>query len=230
MYTIYLISNSVNTMKYVGITSMKLFDRWKAHISSTKHLDVYTNPMYKDMVTFGLDKFSIDILEFNIPYEFRNIKEQEYIALYNTYYPNGYNLTRGGFNNYEVVWPDDRGQKISKALKGKPKSDLHKKHISDARKGKFCKSENPFYQKHHTDATKSRISKANSKYKIEMLDKDTMEVVHTFDNSIKAGEFIVSTYNLTSNKLTCSGRIRYLCHNCMVSNIAYGFHWRYKKV
>lgn len=69
----------------------------------------------------------------------------------------------------------------SEKLKGKPKSEEHKKHLSESNKGQTPwikgkhhteetkqkmselkkENNNPFYGKHHTDKTKSKLSEAN---------------------------------------------------------------------
>ena len=45
---------------------------------------------------------------------------------------------------------------ISKALKGKPKTVIHKKHLSESLKGE----KNPWYGKHHSDETKKKCSES----------------------------------------------------------------------
>lgn len=56
------------------------------------------------------------------------MKEQYYIKLYKSTNENfGYNLAVGGLNNNKT---EEIKKKISKTLKGKPKSEEHKKNIS----------------------------------------------------------------------------------------------------
>jgi hypothetical protein len=54
------------------------------------------------------------------------------------------------------------GKNHSETTKAKlrtPKSEEHKKHLSDAIKGKYKGNENPFFGKHHSEETKARWSK-----------------------------------------------------------------------
>ena len=49
-------------------------------------------------------------------------------------------------------------ERISETHKGKTVTEETRKKQSQARKGKYCGEDNPFYGKHHTDETKTRIS------------------------------------------------------------------------
>ena len=64
--------------------------------------------------------------------------EKYYIKLFNTLYPNGYNLTEGGNG-------------------GVPCEETRRK-ISNANKGKLIGKKNPFYGKHHSEENKIKWS------------------------------------------------------------------------
>ena len=73
----------------------------------------------------------------------RRLDEYEgyYIKAFNSC-NNGYNTGHGGNGTKGVKMPDDQKQKISKALKGKPKpetSEETRKKMSESKKGKTCR-------------------------------------------------------------------------------------------
>ena len=115
-------------MQYIGITSIGVRERWYAHISCSRSLSS-NNPMYKDMKEFGETSFEIYEIESGLSKEEADAREKELVKEYNTKWPNGYNLTDGGFKNDGVILSEDRSAKISDKLRGVPKSDEHKLHL-----------------------------------------------------------------------------------------------------
>lgn len=232
MYEVYKISNRINNKVYIGITSIGIKERWYAHVSCSRHSDQYHNQLYQDMNTYGPENFFIEVLESNISYLDRDDKEKFYIAKFNSREPNGYNLTDGGFSNDGVLWAESRGAKISRKLKNVPKSEEHRKKLSDSRKGRFTKSDNPFYGKHHSDETKRILGLANSKRCVEALDVKSLQPVKTFVNMNDGGRFVVSIGKSKAHYTTCASRISEVC-KCNESELhckAYGFYWRFVKV
>lgn len=228
MYEVYKIVNDVNDKVYIGITSIGIKERWYEHVSSSRNLAKSGNQLYKDMKTYGVDHFHIILLESGISFEDRDEVERYYIAQYNSYAPNGYNLTLGGFDNLGVQWDASRGEKISKALKGKPKSESHRQALSKSRTGRFQKEDNPFYHKHHTAKTKQFLSKINSK-PVNMYSKQG-EFIQEFVSLKSASEFLVNNGYATSAVSTCLGRLSEVCNMYDDFNhTAYGFCWRFKK-
>lgn len=65
-YKVYVISNSVNSNLYVGVTSLSIEKRMSIHkMHSTSKCSNVENRslMYKDILKFGFDKFSIKLLK-----------------------------------------------------------------------------------------------------------------------------------------------------------------------
>lgn len=60
MYTIYLITNTVNGKVYVGQTIRSLKSRWKGHLQDFR--DGAEQPLYRAIRKYGQDKFSIETL------------------------------------------------------------------------------------------------------------------------------------------------------------------------
>jgi len=129
-YTIYLRRNLVNGKCYVGQTKdfKKREWQWKCLKSH------YANPnIDEDRELYGLDKFTVEILAETDNRDEAFEIEQRFIADYNSIYPNGYNISTGGYgySGVEGYW------------KGKHLSEEVKQKISDAKKGK----NNPMYGK-----------------------------------------------------------------------------------
>lgn len=99
-YKIYKIENTVNSLLYVGCTTVSLEARMAMHrnVGRPPHSRAYKdNPLYMAMGEIGVDKFSISLLEEG-PFEeqhrrwaFVYGREREWIEILNTIYPHGYN-------------------------------------------------------------------------------------------------------------------------------------------
>lgn len=96
MGLIYCISNDINEKKYIGLTTQTLEKRWKEHCRSAKNIKmIEKRPLYDAMNKYGIEHFSIIIIEDNIDNNILPQREQYWIKYYNSYY-NGYNATIGG--------------------------------------------------------------------------------------------------------------------------------------
>lgn len=210
-------------MQYIGITSIGLRNRWYAHVSCSRNLSS-NNPMYKDMKEFGESSFEIHEIESGLSKEEADAREKELIKIYNTKWPNGYNLTDGGFKNDRQLLPEGRSARISCKLRGVPKSSEHRLHLSQSRIGKYKGADNAFYGKHHSDETILNLQKILSHGKVYQLDKKSKLVVGTFDSAAFAARYI-SENKLSSAKVdTINARLCEVMNNDNRS--AYGFMWR----
>lgn len=97
---IYKITNTINDKLYIGQTRVAINVRWSQHkydINNGTH-----KPLYRAMKKYGVDKFQIIEVEKIVTADIKSLvrklneREQYYIAKYNTFNPNGYNLTIGG--------------------------------------------------------------------------------------------------------------------------------------
>lgn len=134
---IYIITNPKGRI-YIGLSS-DILQRWEdyRHLCNFKQQRLLFNSIKK----YGYDNHTFEILEEGV--EQKNLSEREifWIAFKKSYYYDnkklGMNLTRGGnFPNKQT----------------KPKSEAHKRKISEANKGK-----------RHTEETKAKIREARSK-------------------------------------------------------------------
>jgi|688.fasta_scaffold802758_1 group I intron endonuclease len=93
---IYIIENQINGKKYIGQTIQKdIKNRWYSH-KNLKHKTV-GKILFNAYNKYDFDNFKYKIICICFD-EDTNKYEEEYIAKYNTIYPNGYNLLPGGNN------------------------------------------------------------------------------------------------------------------------------------
>ena len=99
-YKVYMIINSKNDKKYIGMTEHKYLSyRLSEHIyrSRTKT----QGELHRVMKEIGEKYFAICLIEDNLTYEEACKKEKEYIMLYDTI-NNGYNIKDGGEGYYDT--------------------------------------------------------------------------------------------------------------------------------
>ncbi len=98
---IYLVTNKINDLKYIGQTIRPLKKRWEEHVqrafSSTEKQKYYFQTAIKK---YGPENFLIEKIDEADSSEELNLKEEYWIKFYNTYLGEGYNLTPGGESGY----------------------------------------------------------------------------------------------------------------------------------
>lgn len=244
-YRVYIITNTVNDMKYVGVTSQSLKERFRQHISHAVYKQS-KSLIHQAMREYGVDKFEIHLIEDGIPENHAEDAEIKYVQQYDTYYArgNGYNMTLGGYGTHGYIVTDDARQKISESGIGRKYSDERneklrrintgryykpewRKALSNARIGKFIGEKNSFYGKHHSERTKQKIRETNSGPSVLQID-NSGNIVNEFYNLHDAG--VYTSEHLSSAKAnTCAGRIRVVCRSTHKPCKAYGYFWRFKE-
>lgn len=149
---IYLITNIINGKKYVGQTVKTIEKRFKEHLKAT-FIENRKSIICSAIRKYDRDSFNIICLQDSIFIDNLDATEQYWIRYYDTFGENGYNATTGG-NQCRIS--DKTKLKISVALKGIPKSEGHKKNLSEAQKGKIGFL-NSFYGKTHSEETIAQI-------------------------------------------------------------------------
>ena len=112
---VYKITNKVNGMLYIGMTTKSIDYRWKMHLNWARSMKPYK--IHEALNTFGKDSFIIE--QIDSAQDFKKLKELEkkHIKSYNCKYPNGYNLTAGGQGVLGFKFSEERKQKLSVAGK-----------------------------------------------------------------------------------------------------------------
>lgn len=100
---VYKITNKLNGMLYIGITTCSLEKRWREHKCATRSgLDT---PLYNAMRKHGLGAFEISLVYEGVSREEIEVVEKGLIAQYGTYIRSGggYNLTLGGGGQGKII-------------------------------------------------------------------------------------------------------------------------------
>ena len=185
---IYKIVNTINNKVYIGRT-VNCKQRWQRHVRSAKK---ETSHIYNAMRKYGVDKFSMIVIQSCSSKEKANEIERMLIKEYNSL-KNGYNSTEGGdgLSNPSKETriklsmamkgkghPQSEETKIKIALankgqipwiKGKKQSEEHKQKRADARRGQKHSEESKqknreaHLGKRHSQETKQKMRKARSK-------------------------------------------------------------------
>ena len=225
-YTVY-IHISPSNKKYIGITSQNVKKRWQ------NGYGYKTNKYFwRAIQKYGWDNFEHEILFENLTVDEAKEKEIELIKLYNTYRPNGYNLTFGGDNISEKIFSEETRKKISNALKGRTLSHETKQKISNASNGE----NNYWYGKKLSQDHKNKIGEKHKGMKASDETRRKMSESHLGKTSIKIyqydldGNFIKEWVSATevsrilklnqSNISGCCTRNRNECG---------GYQWRFYK-
>jgi len=94
-YYIYKATNKVNGLSYIGRTCQMSERKWQHERCYPKE----DCEFHRAIQEYGKENFDWEILDTADSEELGNELEKKYIAEYNTIVPNGYNMTKGGFNN-----------------------------------------------------------------------------------------------------------------------------------
>ena len=129
MKGIYILTCEPTGKSYIG-RSFNLKKRVKEHLKGkTKACTLLHNAILK----YGKDAFQIHYIRYpECSNEALNAIEEWKIKQFGTLYPNGYNLTTGGQG---WIPSEITKRKRSESLKGKPKTETHRKALSKARQG-----------------------------------------------------------------------------------------------
>jgi group I intron endonuclease len=153
--TIYRITNIHNGKIYIGQTVRSINSRWVRHkrdaIKKNSSLAIHGA-----IRKYGIKNFKIEIVEECKSLKEMNDREIFHIKHLNSMYPNGYNLTPGGYN---TVHSQETRDKISKALKGKPSPNKGKKQ----KKSTIRKRTESLRGKKLSDKHKEKLSMAKKK-------------------------------------------------------------------
>ena len=121
---IYLITNLLNGMKYVGQTTQPLGARIAQHKCSDLYID-------RAIRKYGRENFKVEVLEECYTVEQLNEREIFWIAALNTKVPNGYNITDGGEGNLGLSHTKETRDQMSVDRSGEKNAFFGKNHTDD---------------------------------------------------------------------------------------------------
>ena len=156
MYRVYLITNLINDKVYVGLTKRDIKLRWAEHVQFSTYPNKRGIVLYHAIRKYGKESFDVATLGTTDTFESAAVLEQMWIHVYKSSNNKfGYNLTLGG----ETGPRTELARKhMSEARTGKPLSESHKQSIARVTAG----SGNPFYGKKHTPEARKKISESHS--------------------------------------------------------------------
>ena len=180
MACIYKITNQVNGKAYIGITVNSLEFRISQHRRDVRCI------MHKAFKKYGIENFDIEVLMDSEEYpllntlEYLNKSERNFIKVFNTLAPNGYNFRTGGGAGGKCS--EETKRKISESLKGekhqyyrKSLTPEHREKIGDAQRGEknhaYGKSPSAETRRKRSIALKGRVFTDEHKRKIGLANK-----------------------------------------------------------
>lgn len=227
---IYCIYNKLNSRSYIGQTIRTIETRFKEHKTNSNNLSrsIY---LYSDVKVFGWDNFKIfeiEKIETDNISELKtllNEKEIFYIAKYNTLYPNGYNISKGGwllkntFESCKVYKFDLDGnllQEYQSMADAAENNHLSQADISNCCNNKKVSTVGGFYWSKSSILEKSNISM--QKKRITMSDLSG-NIIREFDSATDAAIILFGNKNKRSSISKClTGE----------SKTAFGYIWQYR--
>lgn len=208
---IYKITNDINDKVYIGKTEFDIQKRFKEHCKDSQY-NYENRPLYKAMKKYGIEHFTIDLVE-----ECNNIEEREkyWIEYYNSFL-NGYNATLGGDGktliDYDLVLDYFNEGKTVKEISTQIQRDAG--HIADILKQKGISQEEIL-----------KRSKQSQTKMVIMFSK-TNEILKEFESVAVAAQYCIDN-QLSKDKISgISSHISQCCNGIRYS--AYRHLWKYK--
>ena len=177
-YCIYCQKNKINGKRYIGLTrAINPSKRWGSNGINYKQSTCF----YSAIKKYGWDNFEHIILKENLTTEEAEYWEREYIQMYNTVAPSGYNLTYGGEHKKEIS--EITRKRLQNSHKGHKLSEEQCKKMSESRKGHI----------------------GYNKKAVWMCNKKTGERIQYFDSCTSAGQFLNNKHAYSHIGKVCNG-------------------------
>ena len=181
---IYRAINKINGKSYIGKTEKTLEKRQEWHLASVKQKSKFA--FHRALAKYGAESFEWQVLDTADNLNDLNIKEQQYIALYESFGTNGYNMTAGGEGQTGWIPSDQTRALWSQQRKGKTpwnKGNNFSRYIPVAPDEKECRQR--IANQKRSEALKGRITwntglagtYGRTKYKV--IYKDGSEAIGT---------------------------------------------------
>ena len=145
IYSIYLITNLVNSKTYIGWTSRDPYKRYREHQSTRT-----PKRQARSAISCAIEKYGVENFEFSIVYQSKDYDhcrqiETHFIAEHRSHVEQwGYNKDLGGTGHKRSA---ETIEKHRQKLKGRKQSEEHKKKKGEAIRGE----KNGMYGKHLTE-------------------------------------------------------------------------------
>lgn len=124
-FIVYLVTNTINEKRYVGITSQTLKKRQQGHLADVEK-NRYKCVFHRAICKYGMQSFRFEHIASCSSWDDACETEKYLIKNLSTQHPSGYNQTAGGEGAYGVIVSEETRQKRSKAARGRRHSDESK--------------------------------------------------------------------------------------------------------
>lgn len=151
MHHIYVITNTVNSLQYVGITK-NLKKRWYQH----RNADGTSRYLHPSIRKYGIENFVFSHIADVFDLESAKFLEKLLIKEKNTKSPYGYNLTDGGEGTQGFIFSEESKEKMRIVQTGKKMS----KESSEKKRIAMLGNKHGFGKK-HSEETKQKMAKAH---------------------------------------------------------------------
>ena len=216
MSYIYAITNNINGKQYVGKTNFSLQKRFQEHIRDSKQRIKEHRPLYNAFNKYGIENFSIKVLE-ECPWEEASNKEIYWIGKLDTY-ENGYNATLGGDSKvlYDYKTIADKYQELQNQ---KETADFFNCDAYTVRTA--CKEYNIDI------LSGAQISKEKNGKKIQMFSKDNI-FIQEFSDMSDAARWLIENNITTAQIKNISCNIGRVANGKRKS--AYSYIWKFSEI
>lgn len=219
MSKIYKITNDINNKVYIGKTEGSLARRFAEHCKDSQKREEEQRPLYSAMRKYGVEHFSIELIE-ECDIEIVSMREQYWIGFYKGY-TDGYNATLGGDGKAYI----NREEILDLWSSGKSLKEI----VEIVKHDTGWVSQ--ILQSNGVD--KTEISKRSQKHwgnrapkEVLMLDKNTNEVLRTFESTREAARYLISKDSLNAKSESgYSSHISEVCNG--KRKTCQGYKWRY---
>ena len=163
IYSIYRVTNTINSNVYIGFTSVSMEDRARAHLKNSKTIK---NKFYNAIRKHGWNYFSWETIYQSLDFEHTlNVMENYFINQHDSY-KNGYNSTLGGEGTIGLIITEEQRQRRSEIA-----NRVYQKMTTHVRKEKFGRvgSENGFFNKKHSEESLKLMSMSHDKQREKLL-------------------------------------------------------------
>lgn len=204
---IYKFTNVLNNKVYIGKTSTSLRKRVIGHLTTSRKWTKARKGYFQHVLCkYGIENFSIDILDRCETKELLNEREKYWINYYKSNDKQfGYNMTPGGDGNSDLEFCRKNIERLIKANTGSRRNEDTKKLLSNIHKELW---NNPEFRNKHIENAK-KLSELTSK-KVLQLDCN-YNIIQTY-NSIKEVQILL--YGKTHGSLARN----------LINNSVRGFH------
>lgn len=213
MAYIYKITNNINDKIYIGKTVRTIEDRFKEHCKDCQRENLEKRPLYSAMKKYGVENFSVELIE-----ETDNPEERErYWIEYYGSFKNGYNATLGGdgksYIDYDLVVTAYR--ELKNCTETAKQLNIHEDTVRNILK---IKNE-PILAS--TEVTKAKCGNCVNMYSLEG------KYLMTFASMSEAGQYLIDNKLSNCKLTTIRTHISEVCRG--KRKTAAKFIWKYAK-